>query len=91
MQAIYKYELSNQTKQTIYVDKNFTPLRVAYQGDVMCLWAAVDVDSKDGQEIEVNLLGTGWEFDKMGQDGIGHYLGTVQDDPFVWHLFYKVK
>jgi len=53
---------------------------VQMQGEIPTLWAEVNTDAPI-EKREFVIYGTGHH-----QDG-GHYVGTFQSPPFVWHLY----
>ena len=48
------------------------------------MWALIDEDEEE-KEFDFICVGTGIEFDS--KEAV--YIGTAQDRPYVWHLFYK--
>jgi len=65
---------------------NFTPtdaVFVGMQGDQPCAWIPV----LEGEEVSgiLHMIGTGWEFDKDW-----YFIGTTQDDLYVWHWFVEL-
>lgn len=61
-------------------------LTVQMQGGVPCIWAVVNpAELRDFWEtVTFQIIGTGWDFDTRHKR---KYVGTVQDGPFVWHVF----
>jgi hypothetical protein len=62
-------------------------LSLQVQGDAVCLWIEVDVEkTASREERRFELFGTGWVI----RPSEGHrrlYIGTVQINGFVWHVF----
>lgn len=52
----------------------------------ICAWFKVD-ETKPLVAREYILVGTGIDFSEVGMAGGEKYLGTVQSNGFVWHLF----
>jgi len=79
---IYKYELKIQDRQNITMDWDARLLSVQFQDGKLCLWAMVDTNSWKSHRT-IRIVGTGMDFDP---DGLV-FIGTVQQDGFVWHVF----
>lgn len=81
--AVWKFPL-NETPQDIEAPiVDF--LTVQYQGDTICVWAIVNQDTPPSK-YRLYVEGTGWESSKISHDT---YIGTVQGDGCVWHIFYE--
>lgn len=77
MKVIYKYKLA----QEMSLPKDFKVLKVI--GDFM--WAIVDPDAPK-ESWGLSTVGTGWiEKDNYFDEMV--YLDTVEDGPYIWHLF----
>ena len=89
MNAIYKYELSGDTLQTVSLPINSTVLSVVEQHQDIVMYAVADVEQENTQEIQFLLLGTGQIFDNT-LDGYS-FLNTVKlsDGAIMVHVFYK--
>jgi len=63
-----------------------TWLDAQMQGDVLCVWATVDVNAAKEKRV-LHVVGTGHPMPK----GLHAYIGTAQDRPrgLVWHVFVK--
>lgn len=93
---IWKYVLAVQDYQTILLSEGAHILSVDVQGggrgvydrgDV-CLWAMVDT-SKPPERRHIEIIGTGNPVpDDKGLER--KFIGTVQQGPFVWHIFEKI-
>jgi len=59
-------------------------LHVAMQDGMICLWALIDVRQNSDNRMFV-VYATGASVETCGE-----YVGTVQDPPFVWHVFEAV-
>ena len=77
MKAIYKYTLD----EPVRMPWGSTVVKVGIQDGLFCIWAMVDTDARTVEERRFVVVGTGHEFD----DNMVH-VGTVFEDPFVWHI-----
>ena len=75
----------------VTLPKNFKPLSFQLQlapfhpdDGSLEMWALIDEDEEE-KEFDFICVGTGIEFDS--KEAV--YIGTAQDRPYVWHLFYK--
>ena len=50
-------------------------------------WYITDEEEQKTCDYEIMVLGTGHPFPEEGQ--LFHYLGTVADDIFIWHIFMR--
>lgn len=83
MKAVWKQPL-NHGVTDFFSPVGAKPLAVALQGDQIMLWQLVDTEAaKVGRRYMV--AGTGHPL----PDAIlpSDYVGTVQQGPFVWHVF----
>ena len=91
MRTIYKYKLDVVERQTIDMPETAKILKVAVQGDDICLWAQVNTNYLKGKR-SFAVVGTGSEI----SDSIrSHkYIDSVQMMKgvfeFVWHV-YEIK
>lgn len=60
-------------------------LRVGVQGGLLHLWALVNTGSP-AAAVTVHVRGTGKPCEGLDAES---YVGTVEDGPFVWHVFAK--
>lgn len=84
---IYKYKLPfiiNEIFQ-INLPEDAGILSFQFQNDNPFIWAIID-KQKAIISQEFLIMGTGHDFP---EDFIGKFVGTWQDNPFVWHLFLK--
>ena len=81
MKTIYKYPFPHgMDTAAIEMHRGAVVRRVAMQGDALCIWA--EVDSADLKSVRhFRIVGTGHEIPENG-----HYLGSCDDDPLVWHV-----
>ena len=75
MNAIYKYELSGDTPQTILLPISSTVLSVVEQNEKIVMYALVDNETQGKMQAKILLLGTGQTFDNT-LDGYT-FLNTV--------------
>ena len=81
MRTIWKFPLQHEA-DTYLVPKGATPIHVAMQNDLICVW--MTVDSKANRvERRISIHGTGNSLDHVG----GRHIGSVLDGVYVWHVF----
>lgn len=85
MVTIYKYPLKITDEQQIELPEDVRILTVQMQGGKAYLWAMVDTDAEKVKRT-IQIFGTGISVDP---DGLA-YIGTVQRDGFVWHVFINI-
>lgn len=85
MKTVYKYPLLLEDRQLLSLPFGAKPLTVQLQNDALCLWALVDTDT-DAESVPYYfaVCGTGHPVPAGDWD----YLTTVQQGPFVWHIFW---
>lgn len=64
-----------------------TVLRVGMQNGMLSMWALVDPFNETMVTRQFVVVGTGWD---VPDSVIGH-IGTVDDPPYVWHVFECVQ
>ncbi len=82
MITIYKYTLQIGHAQRITIPGFIKVLYTGLQSGVPCIWALVDTE----KELKAHLItvhGTGHPV----LNSLEEYVGTVQIDAFVWHIF----
>lgn len=79
---IYKYVLNIVSWQSVAMPIGARVLSVGNQNGHLCLWAMVD-PSKEIEPRGFSIIGTG---NRIVVDP-GPFVGTVQIDQFVWHVF----
>lgn len=81
---LYKYHLTICSEQLIRMPSPQQFRAVQVQGRKLCVWYEVNdkPSSDDFIDIQFMLVGTG---DLAPVNA--HYLGTVQKDGFVWHVY----
>jgi hypothetical protein len=87
MKTIWKMQLENSTEQGILVPLGATPLSVQNQYGVPHLWMLVDPSAPKSM-VTVQFYTTGGA---IPEDGLGEFVGTVQNNGFVGHVFWKAE
>lgn len=85
--AIWKFDLSKLFDGggiPLVTPSPWEPLKLAYQGPNLCLWAEVDPDAPKVARTIV-IIGTGHPF----RDAPRRYIGTIQTGggTFIWHVY----
>ena len=86
MVKIYKYEIIPGGVKS-HTDRFVAVLKTDWQGSNLCVWCLVSEFAREST-ITFMSLPTGYEFpysDEM------HYLDSIKDGPYVWHVFYTLK
>lgn len=81
MRTIYKYLVPPISEFQLETPKHSQFKHAGLQNDVIFMWFEVDTD----QPVEArtfHIVGTGHV---VPQDAV--YVGTVQQPPFVWHIY----
>lgn len=81
--VIFKYQLNITDEQSLFVPQGFRPLSVGNQHGQVTMWAEVKALTPD-RYVKVRIIGTGNMMPNMA--GF-HFVGTVFQDPFVWHVY----
>lgn len=83
---IWKYRLSLCEAQSFDVPFEFNVLCVQEQDAAICCWA--EVSGEDAyQTATFTIVGTGHTVPMMA----GKYIGTVQQGPYVWHVYLSIS
>lgn len=85
--SIWKFPLFLRDEQIIRLPKYSVALYVAEQNDTLCLWALVD-PAEETADYTVRIYGTGHRIDG---DLPQSHIGTVQQGPAVWHVFWEAS
>lgn len=86
MRTIYKYAINLVAeKQRLCIYEDSQLLSVQIQGGKLCVWAMIDDSSPVGM-VRFHIYGTG---NVIPDDFKAPYLGTVQQNGYVWHVFYE--
>lgn len=81
MKSIYKYPIGDGMIVEAPIEHI---LDVQIQNGEIVAWATIN-DRQPNRKILFKIFGTGWEFEDDFE--FGTYLKTVQDGPWVWHIF----
>ena len=83
MKTIWKYEINITDEQTIMMPKGSRTLSFQLQNGIPCIWAVVE-PNVEKEKRKFFIAGTGnpfpCEINAM-------FIGTIQNNGFVWHLF----
>ncbi len=82
MKTIYKYVLD----ETIRMPDGAAIYSVGVQEGKAVVWALVDTDMPT-VERKMMIVGTGWDFTHDPRLQTARFIGTIQQPPFVWHVF----
>jgi len=91
MKTIWKFPLELTDRQSVGMLAGAEILSVQIQGATVCLWAIVE-PSGQREERVFEIIGTGqtvWPTEPDRQ--VRKYIGTVQQGPWVWHVFELCK
>lgn len=87
MQVVYKYKLEFGHPTRITVPVGAKVRHFGMQGEFptreLYVWIEISKGVSETTTLEFNIYGTGLEFSS------GLYVGTIQVDGFVWHLYQK--
>lgn len=82
VRAIWKYRLPIKTgEQELGIPPDGRVVHVGMQAGQIAMWVEVDPSEGEGPRI-FRVAATG-----EGVDDLWKYVGTVLDDPYVWHVF----
>ena len=81
--VVYKYPIELDDLQKIQMPIKSNILTVKIQDGKLCLWAEVTPEFEI-EPVLIKVVGTGHRdfIEEWDQ-----YIGTVQDDRFVWHVY----
>ena len=89
IRTVYKYKLAMEPNaaapSVLKVGGGFQPLSVQMQDGELTMWAEVDGDSSAEELFWYFIVGTGWSVPQGF--GLHHHVATVQDPPYVWHVY----
>jgi hypothetical protein len=86
MKSIFKYPLALMTTQRIMLPRDANILTVQLQDGTICLWAEV-IPENPPVSCSIKLVGTGIAEVEPNDS----YIGTVQQGPFVWHVYRSLR
>jgi hypothetical protein len=81
--TIYRYPLSDKQVQTVQLPFDAEILAVQVLRGKLCLWARVNERNTSKETRTIEIYGTG---DPMNNHS-RYYMGTVQMNDLVWHVF----
>lgn len=88
MKTIWKFSLDLVDRQVIDMPHGAQVLTVQKQSHALCLWAVVDTTAeREGRIFEIH--GTGNPMSEIDIKRL--YVATVQQLPFVWHVFERTQ
>jgi hypothetical protein len=87
MKTIWKFPLEVTDYQNVRMPKGAEILSVADQYGVVCVWAMVDSDA-ELEDRMFYIFGTG---NPVSETLPWQFVGSVQQNIFVWHVFAEVK
>ena len=83
MLTIFKYSLHPGRGQNFRLPEGAKPLTAQMQSGELCIWVQFE-DARPLDELHTfDVYGTG----HILRDDPGTYIATVQDGPFVWHIY----
>jgi hypothetical protein len=85
MKRIYKYELKDGRGVEMPIGAKV--LTIQTQNGLPYIWALVDTDAECDFRY-FTIVGTGHDFPNADDF---NYISTIQDVPFVWHIFECIK
>lgn len=86
MKKIYKYPIKVVDIQTVKLPKGAIILTTQLQEEKPCIWAYVDPNEIEAEDVTLRVYGTGQEIN----DSLDlTYIGTIQEfeERLVWHVF----
>lgn len=88
MKTIYKYQLDVTGTQLIKMPVGADPFTAEFQGNLLCIWAAVNSKEEEFEDREFRIFGTGEHLNMTG--GVFRFLNTVHHESGVWHIFARI-
>jgi hypothetical protein len=83
--AIWKFEIDDAFDTCIKMPKGAEVLSIQNQNNTICIWALV-IPSNEPEDRYFEVFGTGHPIHcDIGIERV--FIGTVQVDSFVWHIF----
>lgn len=84
MRTIYRYELPVLGKNWVTLPGRYKVLDAQMQNGKPCVWCVVQTDS-GSSPVCFWVVGTGFDLDEF--EVHGSYVATLQDGPYVWHVY----
>jgi hypothetical protein len=88
MRKIFKYPLAIDDYQEVLMPLKAEFLCVQIKDGGLMLWALVDAETKGAGYRKILIHGTGNPIDDADEM---KYIGTVQQNTLVWHVFEKLN
>lgn len=90
MRKIYKYELdfNHEMLATVLIHAGAEILSIQVRDDKICLWAEIETNNQTECKT-IKAYRTGWDIED--DPSFRQYLGTVQYNDLVWHLFEMIE
>ena len=87
MTSIWKFPLSvdDRSYAVVLMPREATVISAQMQLGRLCVWAHVDTNAVV-EKRTFRVFGTGWEMPSDFTE-IYRFIATVQDEPFVWHVY----
>jgi len=82
----WKYPLQKADTQVVPMPQGAQIRHAAVQGNDLCLWVSV-VSTRSPKPRTIRIFGTGTPVETAGNL---KFIGTVMDDPYVWHVYEEV-
>lgn len=88
MKTICKFPLDVTDRQLLTLPQDSQILSVIVQNGTLMLYVLLETEKNSVCEKEIEIYGTGHP---VSQDGSNKkFIGTVQQNQFVWHIFEKL-
>lgn len=88
---VFKYPLTRKPNEyggfEIQVPSEHKVLSAIVQNNDIVIYVASTKDEQPTKTVEIHVVGTGKEMSTFIYDL--RFIGTVQQGPFVWHIFAK--
>jgi len=85
MKVIHKFPIEMANAQLISMPLESEILSVDIQNNIICLWALCSYGACKMHERKILIFGTGSNTSDL--DSFVRFIGTVQLNGFVWHIF----
>lgn len=88
-QVIYKYTLKAASIEDISVPKDAKFLKVAAQGNDICVWFQCNKEPLEVRTIQIHTIATGVDFDDYGLTYRDSVVMTMDGFDLVFHIYMK--
>lgn len=86
---VFKYQIPMEDFFELLLPKNSEILSFRLQNYIPCIWVLVDEDNlTELEKYWFRLVGTGHPLHVSLDPEKRIFIGTIQDDNLMWHLFY---